>query len=304
MRRGRSTPANHGFHDSHKARRMEFGLPAGAFAGDIAMLAAALIAGGLIAGLLSGLFGVGGGGILVPVLYELLAALGVPADIRMHVAVGTAFAIIIPTGLRSSLGHYWRGAVDVGVLRTLAPAIGVGIVIGLMVARYTGGVAMQAIWVFSAVLIASYQFFGDRSWRLGQDMPGLAVQAPVGIAIGMLATLMGVGGAAFLVPFMMLYGRPVHQAVGTASGVSPLIAIPAMLGYIWAGWNMPGLPAASLGYVSLLGAALIIPTSVLAAPWGVRLAHGLTRRQLELGFGVFITLVALRFIYALISGMG
>jgi uncharacterized protein len=277
---------------------MDLGLPAGEFAA----LAAALIGGGLLAGILAGLFGVGGGGILVPVLYELLAALSVPTEIRMHVAVGTTFAIIIPTGLRSSLGHYRRGAVDVGIFRTLGPAIAAGVVIGLVVARFAGGATMQAIWVFSATLIALYQFFGDKSWRLGNAMPGPAVQIPVGLVVGLLATLMGVGGAAFLVPFMMLYGRPVHQAVGTASGISSLIAIPAMLGYIWAGWGAPGLPAASLGYVSLIGAALIIPSSVLAAPWGVQMAHGLTRRQLELGFGLFISLVALRFIYALTTG--
>jgi uncharacterized membrane protein YfcA len=277
---------------------MDLGLSAGEFAA----LAAALIAGGLLTGILSGLFGVGGGGVLVPVLYELLTALAVPAEIRMHVAVGTTFAIIIPTALRSSIGHYNRGAVDAHVFATLGPAIAVGVAIGLVVARYAGGAAMQAIWVFSASLIAFYQFFGDKSWRLGPVMPGPAVQIPVGVAVGLLATLMGVGGAAFLVPFMMLYGRPVHQAVGTASGISSLIAIPAMFGYIWAGWDAPGLPAASLGYVSLIGAALIIPTSVLAAPWGVRMAHGLTRRQLELGFGLFISLVLLRFIYALTVG--
>jgi uncharacterized membrane protein YfcA len=195
---------------------MDLGLSAGEFAA----LAAALIAGGLLTGILSGLFGVGGGGVLVPVLYELLTALAVPAEIRMHVAVGTTFAIIIPTALRSSIGHYNRGAVDAHVFATLGPAIAVGVAIGLVVARYAGGAAMQAIWVFSASLIAFYQFFGDKSWRLGAAMPGPAVQIPVGLAVGVLATLMGVGGAAFLVPFMMLYGRPVHQAVGTASGIS------------------------------------------------------------------------------------
>src|SRR5262245_42255666 len=232
---------------------MDLGLPAG----EIAVLAAALIGGGLLTGILSGLFGVGGGGVLVPVLYELLAALSVPADIRMHIAVGTAFAVIIPTGLRSSLGHYKRGAVDTAVLRTLAPAVAGGVAAGIVVARFAGGPAMQAIWVFSATLIALYQFFGDKSWRLGAAMPGPVVQAPVGAAVGLLATLMGVGGAAFLVPFMTLYGRPMHTAVGTASAISPLIAIPAMLGYIWTGWGAPGLPAASVGYVSLIGAALI-----------------------------------------------
>ncbi len=275
---------------------MDLGIPAGEFL----VLLPALIGGGIVAGLLSGLFGVGGGGILVPVLYELLGALGVPVEIRMHVAVGTTFAIIIPTGLRSTQAHYKRGAVDIGVLRTLGPAVAGGVIIGLAVARVAGDATMKSVWVFSAVLIALYQFFGDKSWRLGETMPGPAVQIPVGATVGFLATLMGVGGAAYIVPFMTLYGRPMHQAVGTAAGISSLVALPAMLGYMWAGWGAEGVPPGSLGYVSLLGAAAMIPSSVLAAPWGVRMAHGLTRRQLELSFGVFISVVALRFILALI----
>ena len=274
---------------------MDLGLPAG----EIAALLSLLIAGGVLTGLLSGLFGVGGGGILVPILYELFAALDVPAAIRMHVAVGTAFAVIIPTGLRSGLAHYRRGSLDFAVLRTLGPAIAGGVVIGLVVAVFAGDTGMKAIWVFSAGLIALYQFFGNRNWRLGNHMPGAPVQVPVGAAVGFMATLMGVGGAAYIVPFMTLYGRPMHQAVGTAAAISSLIAVPAMIGYIGEGWGAGGLPPGSLGYVSLLGALTVIPSSVLAAPWGVRLAHGMTRRQLELGFGVFIALVALRFLVAL-----
>ena len=275
---------------------MDLGLPVG----EVSVLIAMLLVGGVVSGLLSGLFGVGGGGVLVPVLYELLGALSVPADIRLQMAVGTTFAIIIPTGIRSSLAHYRRGSMDVAVLRTLAPAAMFGVAIGLVVAHFAGSTTLKLIWVVSAVCIALYQFFGDKNWRLGETMPGPAVEVPVGIAVGLLATLMGVGGAAYLVPFMMLYGRPVHQAIGTSSGISSAVAIPAMLGYIWAGWGVAGLPPGSLGFVSILGAATMIPTSVVAAPWGVRMAHGLTRRQLELGFGSFIALVAARFVFALI----
>jgi uncharacterized membrane protein YfcA len=277
---------------------MDLGLPAG----EMAVLAALLIGGGVLTGLLSGLFGVGGGGIMVPVLYELFSVLEVPLDIRMLMAVGTTFAIIIPTGLRSGLAHYRRGSLDVGLLKTLGPAVAGGVIIGLVVARFTGDTGMKTVWVFSAGLIALYSFLGDKSWRLGQDMPGPAVEVPVGVGVGFLATLMGVGGAAFLVPFMVLYSRPVHQAVGTSAGIGSIIAIPAMLGYIWAGLGADGLPPGSIGYVSLLGAALMMPASVLAAPLGVRMAHGLSRRQLELGFGAFISLVALRFVVALAWG--
>jgi uncharacterized protein len=276
---------------------MDLGIPFG----EMAALAGLLVVGGIVGGLLSGLFGVGGGGVLVPVLYELLGAMQVPVDLRLPMAVGTTFAIIIPTGLRSVRAHFLRGSADIAALRTLAPAAAVGVVLGLIVAHFAGSIVMKVVWVVSAVLIALYQFFGNKNWRLGEQMPGAAVQIPVGVTVGLLATLMGVGGAAYLVPFMMLYGRPVHQAVGTSAGISAVIAIPAMLGYMWAGWGVSGLPPGSIGFVSLLGAALMIPSSVLAAPLGVRMAHGLTRRQLELGFGVFLTLVAVRFIFALMS---
>lgn len=268
-------------------------------AGELAALAAALMAGGIIAGLLAGLFGVGGGGILVPVLYEVFGALSVPAEVRMHLAIGTTFAVIIPTTLRSTLAHHARGAVDAGVLRTLGPALIVGVLIGIGVAGFADSAAMQGIWIASAVTIASYLFFGNPSWRLGTDMPGPSVQIPIGMAVGLIATLMGVGGAAFIVPFMTLYGRSVHQAVGTSAGCSSLVAVPALFGFIWAGWGAEGLPAGSLGYVSLIGAALLTPVSIVAAPWGVRIAHGLSRRKLELAFAVFMTIVALRFIFAL-----
>jgi len=274
---------------------MDFGLPAG----ELAALAAALLVGGVVAGLLSGLFGVGGGGVLVPVLYELLGVLSVPAELRMHLAVGTTFAIIIPTALRSMLAHYRRGAVDPAVLRTLGPALLLGVVVGIVVTRISGDAVMKGVWVVSAVVIALYLFFGDKTWRLGAQMPGASVQIPVGALVGFVATLMGVGGAAYIVPFMTLYGRPVHQGVGTAAGCSAIIAVPATLGYAWAGWGVEGLPVASLGFVSLIGAAILIPASVLAAPWGVRIAHGLSRRKLELAFAVFMTIVALRFMFAL-----
>lgn len=277
-------------------------MPLGLPAGEVAALAAALIAGGLVAGLLAGLFGVGGGGILVPVLYEVLGVLSVPEDVRMHLAIGTSFAVILPTTLRSTLAHHARGAVDAGVLRTLGPPLVAGVMIGTVIARFADTEVMQAVWIASAVTIACYLFFGDPSWRLGTQMPGPGAQVPVGLAVGLVATLMGVGGAAYIVPFMTLYGRPVHQAVGTSAGCSTLVAVPALLGFIWAGWGAEGLPAGSLGYVSLIGAAVLTPISILAAPWGVRIAHGLSRRKLELAFAVFMTAVALRFIFAVTLG--
>jgi uncharacterized membrane protein YfcA len=142
-------------------------------------------------------------------------------------------------------------------------------------------------------------FLGRDNWRLGSDIPrSLAVEA-YGVFIGTISSLMSIGGGAYVVILMTLYGRPLHQAVATSSGFGPLIAIPGMLGFMWAGWGAPGLPPGTVGYVSLLGAVLAIPTGLLAAPLGARVSHGLSKRELELAFGGFMTLVVLRFLASL-----
>ncbi len=272
---------------------MDFGLPLS----EIALL----LAGGAFAGILSGLFGVGGGGVLVPVLYDLFGLLGAAPAVRMHLAIGTTFAIIIPTTFRAARAHYSHGAVDPSILRTLGPACSLGVVAGAVAAKSSGDVELKIIWVVAACILCLIYLFKKESWRLASRMPGLGVQIPVGAGIGFLSSMMGVGGATYITPFLQLYGRPIHQAIGTAAGCTTFVAIPAVIGYAWAGWDVPGLPPHSLGYVSLLGAAIIIPASVLAAPLGVRMAHGLSRRRLEIAFAGFLALVALRFIFALVA---
>lgn len=268
--------------------------------GEIAMFAGLLIFGGIIAGVLSGLFGVGGGGIIVPVLYELFGAMETPEDVRMHLAVGTCFAIIIPTSFRAARAHYERGAVDSTVLPTLAIGALVGVLLGSVTAKYADDSVMKIIWVVSASIMSMTFFFKRESWRLAGRIESPAILLPVGTVISFLATLMGVGGAAQLSTVLALYGRTIHVAVGTASAFSAIIAIPATLGFVWAGWSAEGLPPGSVGYVSLIGAAAMIPASVLAAPFGVRMAHGLSRRKLEIAFGCFLLTVGCRFLLALV----
>jgi uncharacterized protein len=119
--------------------------------------------------------------------------------------------------------------------------------------------------------------------------------------VGLLSTLMSIGGGVFITALMSFYGHPIQRAVATSSAFGPIIAIPGAVGFVWAGWHAAGLPPGSLGYVSLLGALLIIPTSVLAAPLGVRLAHGISRRKLELAFATFLAVVGARFLLSLID---
>ncbi|MDX2264837.1 MAG: sulfite exporter TauE/SafE family protein [Hyphomicrobiales bacterium] len=262
---------------------------------DLAWLVAALIAGGLVTGVLAGLFGVGGGGILVPVLYELFRVIEVEESARMHLAVATSLAIIIPTSLRSFRSHHKRGAVDMAVIRALGPPVAVGVLLGAAIAAFVDGWFLKLVYVVSAVTLSVKFLAGGDRWRLSSDLPGEPVNSAVGAVIGAISTLIGIGGGVYVSSYMALFGRPIHQAVATSSGFGPIIAVPAVIGYVIAGWNAPDLPPASLGYVSLIGAAIVAPMSVLAAPIGVCIAHGASRRTLEIAFGVFLAAVATRF---------
>lgn len=275
---------------------MDFGLPLG----ELSALLAMLLGGGLIMGLLAGLLGIGGGGIMVPILYELFSAIGVDDAVLMHLCVGTSLAVIMPTSLRSFFSHKSKGAVDMDIIRSMVLPVVAGVVIGTLVARYANSTILTAIWVGAATMMSLKMFFGRESWKLGDDIPGNPGRALYGLFIGTISTLMSIGGGAFVTMMMTLYGRPIHQAVGTSSGFGPMIAIPGTLGFVWAGWGVAGVPPGSLGYVSLLSAAIIVPVSVLAAPLGVRMAHGISRRKLELFFATFLGLVALRFFWTLV----
>jgi uncharacterized membrane protein YfcA len=273
----------------------------GVSAGELAALTGALLAAGFATGLLAGLLGIGGGGILVPVLYEVFGSLGVAEALRMHLAVGTSLAVIVPTSLRSFAGHRARGAVDMDLVRSMALPVVAGVALGAVLARYSNEAVLKSIWIAAASLVSLKLFLGRQDWQLGDAIPGQPFRTIYGGFVGLLSTLMSIGGGVFITALMTFYGHPMQRAVGTSSAFGPIIAIPGTLGFIWAGWRVAGLPPGSLGYVSLLGALLIIPTSVLAAPLGVRIAHGISRRKLELAFATFLAVVALRFLFSLIG---
>ena len=268
---------------------------------ELAAVVVALIAAGIVAGFLAGLLGIGGGGVLVPVLYEVFSFLSVDPSVRMHLALGTTLAIIAPTALRSFAGHHAKGAVDVRLLIRVAPWIVVGVVVGVLIAKVSSGTTLKWVWAIAASLFAIKLALGREDWRLGDHLPSRPWPEIAAIAVGVISTLMSIGGATFVVPLLTLYGFAILPAVATASGVGPLIAIPGALGYMWAGWGAENLPPLSLGYVSLVGAAIVIPASVFAAPFGVRVAHNIPRRRLELAFAAFLACVAIRFFVDLLG---
>ena len=268
--------------------------------GGLLMLAGALIAAGLVTGFLSGLLGIGGGGVLVPVLYETFGIIGVDPSIRMHLALGTSLAVIIPTSLRSFYSHRAKGGVDTALLWRLGPWMVLGVIFGTLYASSSTGDGLKWIWVIFGNLLALKLALGRDDWRLGNDLPTPPVVEIYGLLVGFVAVLMSIAGGSFIVAFMTLYNRPLLQAVATSAGLGPMVAIPGALGLAIAGWGHPLLPPMSLGYVNVLGAAVIIPASVLAAPIGVSMAHGLPKRKLELLFAAFMAAVAMRFAVSLI----
>lgn len=263
---------------------------------DLAWLVAALLGASVISGILAGLFGVGGGAVMVPVLYEIFRIIDVPADMRMHLAVGTSLAAIIPISLRSFRGHYRRGAVDIATLKVWIVPVIAGVAFGALVAAWVPSSFLKAVFMVVGIAIAIKMLSGQSSWRLADDLPGRKGLIGYGLGLGMLSSWMGIGGGSFVNLIYALHNRPVHQGVATASGVGILIALPGAIGFMLAGWsNTPALPPLSLGYVSLIGFVLLTPVSVLVAPLGVRLAHGFSKRQLEIALGAFLLLVGLRF---------
>jgi len=269
---------------------------------DFLIIAAALLAAGALTGVLAGLFGVGGGALIVPVLFELFGVLDVADDARMPLAVGTSLAIIIPTSIRSWLSHRSRGAVDDTLLRAWAVPILLGVVAGAMIARYAPAVVFQLVFVFVSGVNAVKLISGTKLWDLADDLPsGPALRAYGGL-IGFLASLMGIGGGQIANIIMSLHGRPIHQAVATSAGIGVLISVPGAIGYMLAGWGQPGLPPDAIGFVSVIGVCLFVPTTILTANLGVRLAHGLSARSLEIAFGTFLAAVCMRFVYVICAG--
>ena len=271
------------------------------FSGEFLIYVVALLAAGAVAGLMAGIFGIGGGAVLVPVLYEFYRILEVPEDIRLHVAVATSLGVIIPTSLRSFQGHFRKGAVDVPLLRSWVPSVVGGVILASLVAAHISGEGLKIIFAASASLVALKMLLGKISWVLAKDVPGYPARGMIGGLIGFFSTLMGIGGGVMVNTVMTLCSRPIHQAVATASGVGVAISIPGVIGMIWAGWNAAGTPPLSLGFVNFLAVAIIIPVTIVMAPVGVNIAHALSRRKLEVGFGLFLLFVAARFIFSILA---
>ncbi|MDH7796285.1 putative membrane protein YfcA [Beijerinckia sp. GAS462] len=268
---------------------------------DFAIMIAGMIVAGAITGLLAGVFGVGGGAVIVPVLYEIFRILGVADEVRMPLTIGTSLAIIIPTSIASFRSHKARGQVDMSVLRVWAVPVVLGTILGALAARWVPSGVFKIVFIVVAGLSA-IRLLSGFPFRLGNDFPKGFLMRVYGFITGVLSALMGIGGGQISSMFMTLYNRPIHQAISTSAGMGVLIAIPGAIGYAIAGYDKPGLPPFAIGYVSLIGIVLLAPISVLTAPLGVKLAHAMSKRTLEISFGLFLLIVSARFVVSLVTG--
>ena len=256
-----------------------------------------LVATGGIAGILAGLLGVGGGIIIVPVLFTLLGLLDIDDSVRMHVSVGTSLASIVVTSVISARSHYKRGSVDMDVLKALAPAIFIGSIAGTAVAGYVDGSVLSLIFAVIAALVALYMLFTPSDFKIRDDLSLRAVTTQFSVStIGGLSAMMGIGGGTLCVPYFNAFGFPVHRAIGTAAAIGLIVALPATIGFVISGWGIAVLPHASVGHVNLLGLILIAPFASLTAPLGVRLAHFLKPRTLKIAFAVFLLITVVRMV--------
>jgi uncharacterized membrane protein YfcA len=215
--------------------------------------------------------------------------------------IGTSLAIIVPTTVRSYIAHKKKGAVIPQVVRIWALPAVVGVAIGSVTASYAPAPVFKIAFVIFASFIAVRMLFGADRWNLGNELPGRPMLTFYGFITGLFSSLVGVSGGAVSNAVLTLYGRTMQQAVATSAGVGVPITIAGTFGYMLAGWpHMAQLPPLSIGFVSLVGFALMAPVSSFTASYGVRLAHWMPRRKLEIAFGIFLMLVALRFIVSLL----
>jgi uncharacterized protein len=275
-----------------------FGVPIG----ELALLLGGVVGAGMLTGLMAGLFGIGGGAVIVPVLYEIFRILGVPDAVRMQLCVGTSLAIIVPTAIRSALAHRAKGAVDNHVVKLwVLPALA-GIVIGSAIAAFAPPAVFRLAFVVIAGAIALKMLFGQNGWRIADDFPGQPAMSGFGLIIGLASSLMGISGGSVSNVIQTFYGRSMHQAVGTSSALGVPISIAGAIGYAFAGWpHQAQMPPFSIGFVSLVGVVVMAPVSTLVAPYGARLAHALSRRTLEVSFAVFLLLASARFAATLLG---
>ena len=269
--------------------------------GDLAFSIALLISSGIFAGFIAGLFGIGGGVVVVPALYYIFTLAEVDESIRMHLAVGTSLANIVPISIISVINHHRRGVVDVGFLKFIFISVLIGVIFGSVAVSSLKGSSLILIYSIILFFVALQFFFWKDQWRFANKFPKTITGHTYGSSIGFLSVIIGVGGGSLSIPVLKLYNFDIREAIGTAAGIGTIVAIPGTIGFMISGYqNDINLPL-TFGYVSLVGLILITPMTVIGAPIGVRFAHYISKSKLNRIFGLFILAMSIRFYFEWIT---
>jgi uncharacterized membrane protein YfcA len=261
------------------------------------LLVPLLLATGAFAGVLAGLLGVGGGIVIVPILFHLFSGFGIDTGLAMPLAVGTSLSTIVLTSIASARKHYAKGGVDTALVRTWILPILVGVVIGSLAPSVIDGAKVKT--VFGVMLVAvSLHMLASSRWKLElfEHLPARSIQVVLGIVVGGMSALLGIGGGTMMVPLLTLFAFPIHRAVSTASVFGLIISVPATVVYVANGWGRPDLPPLTTGYVNWAVFAILVPMSMWFAPLGVKLAYRLNVPQLKRAFAVFLCLVGFKMV--------
>ncbi len=254
---------------------------------------------GAVAGVLAGLLGIGGGLVIVPMLVFCFVRQGIPDAMIMHLALGTSLASIMFTAVSSFRAHHKRGAVHWNVVRKIVIGIFTGTFLGSCIAAVLSTRFLKFFFVIFLYYVA-VQMLTNKKPKPSRQIPGHAGMFGVGNVIGVVSSLVGIGGGTLSVPFMIWCNMSVHHAIGTSAAIGFPIAIAGTIGYVFNGWSLPDLPVYSFGYVYLPALAGIVATSVLTAPMGVRLAHSLPVNRLKRVFAVLLLVVGTRMLISVL----
>ena len=255
-----------------------------------------LFVSGAFAGLLAGLFGVGGGIVLVPTLLYAFEELGYSPDVTARMAVGTSLTIIVPTSIVSAWSHYNRGSVNIILFRKLALPVVSGALIGSWLGGSLSGDSLKIVFATLTMLIA-LNLLQKNDFVLDKKLPVVSKQWSAGGLIGLLSAIMGIGGGVFFVSYFRAYSLPMLSAIGTAASLGLMISLPGSIGYVLSGWDNPNLPQLSFGYFNLMSFILIFPITMFMAPKGAKLSHGLNKDKLKCWFGLFLMIMSFNMFY-------
>ncbi len=267
---------------------------------NITFLIGVLALAGCGSGFLAGMLGVGGGIVVVPALFHVLEAFDVPLDLRMHIAVGTSPGSIVPTSIISLRAHHKRGGVDWQLLKQWAPWIALGVILGSIIASDVRGATLTLIFAIMSLLVATYLAIGRPDFHLTDKLPGTPIRQAICLFIGGVSAMMGIGGGSLSVPAMTLCSYPIRRAVATASAIGLIIAVPGALTFMVTGLGETGLPTGSLGFVNLIAVAALVPSSLIFAPLGAKVAHSIPQIVLRRCFACFLMITSLRMFYSLL----